>query len=143
MNGLYGYILGFLKTLLNPKISNLAIVNANCRVSSTAAIYRGAKLRGCNIGDYTYIANNTELENVTVGKFCSIADHCRIGMGTHNIHQISSSPIFTQCCNGTKTQWIGKNRNDSPLLKVNIGNDVWIGSRALVLGELRLGMELL
>ena len=128
------FILGGLKNLFNSNISCLAFVSSNNDLDKKAVIYRGVKIKGSKVGAYSYISPNTEVENAEIGKFCSIADHCRIGMGTHNINQISTSPIFTQKVNGTKTQWINENVHDSPLLKVKLGNDVWVGSRAMILG---------
>lgn len=91
------------------------------------------KIKGSKVGAYTYISANTDVENAEIGKFCSISDHCRIGMGGHNTNQISTSPIFTEAQNGTKYQWTDKDVNASPAKKAIIGNDVLIGSHALVL----------
>lgn len=41
--------------------------------------------------------------------------------------------------NGTKARWVDKNVNDSPFRKVRVGNDVWIGSRAMILGGVTVG----
>ena len=133
------FIIGGLKNLFNPNISCLAFVSSNNDLDKCAAIYRGVKIKNSRVGAYSYISPNTEVENAKIGKFCSIADHCHIGMGTHNIDQISTSPIFTQKVNGTKARWVDENVNDSPLLKVNIGNDVWVGSRAMILGGVSVG----
>jgi acetyltransferase-like isoleucine patch superfamily enzyme len=91
------------------------------------------------VGAYTYISANTDVENAEIGKFCSISDHCRIGMGGHNTNQISTSPIFTEANNGTKFQWTSKDVNSAPLKKAVIGNDVLIGSHALILGGVSIG----
>ena len=128
------FIIGGLKNLFNPNISCLAFVSSNNHLDKKTVIYRNAKIRGSEVGAYSYISPNTVIENAQIGRFCSISDHCRIGMGTHNTNQISTSPIFTQKVNGTKARWVDKNVNDSPFRKVRVGNDVWIGSRAMILG---------
>lgn len=133
------FIIGGLKNLFNPHVSCLAIVSLNNELDEKATIYRGVKIRSSKVGAYSYIGPYTEVENTEIGKFCSISDNCRIGMGTHNTDQISTSPIFTQKNNGTKIQWVDKNVNDSPLLKVKLGNDIWVGSRAMILGGITIG----
>ena len=133
------FITGFIKNLFNPHISNLAFVSSNNLIDAKATIYRGVKIKGSKVGAYTYISANTDVENADIGKFCSISDHCRIGMGGHNTNQISTSPIFTEAHNGTKYQWTAKDVNASPSKKAIIGNDVLIGSHALVLGGVVIG----
>ncbi len=133
------FIFGFIKSLFNPHISCLALVSSNNQIDSKATIYRGAKIKGSKVGKYTYIGANSDVENAEIGNFCSISDHCRIGMGGHNTHQLSTSPLFTQVRNGTKFQWVEKNTNDVPKKMVFVGNDVLIGSHALILGDVVIG----
>ena len=133
------FITGFIKNLLNPHISCLAFVSSNNVIDSKATIYRGVKIKGSKVGAYSYISANTDVENAEIGKFCSISDHCRIGMGGHNTNQLSTSPLFTEAQNGTKFQWITKNVNAAPIKKAIIGNDVLIGSHVLVLGGVNIG----
>jgi len=133
------FITGFIKNLFNSHISCLAFVSSNNEIDAKATIYRGVKIKGSKVGAYTYISANTDVENAEIGRFCSISDHCRIGMGGHNTNQISTSPIFTEARNGTKFQWTDKNVNASPLKKAIVGNDVLIGSHALILGGITIG----
>lgn len=133
------FVTGFIKNLFNPRISCLAFVSSNNEIDAKVTIYRGVKIKGSKVGAYTYISANTDVENAEIGKFCSISDHCRVGMGGHNTNQISTSPIFTEVHNGTKYQWISENTNDVPLKKVIVGNDVLVGSHALILGGVTIG----
>lgn len=133
------FITGFIKNLFNPHISCLAFVSSNNEIDSKATIYRGVKIKGSKVGAYTYISANTDVENADIGKFCSISDHCRIGMGGHNTNQLSTSPIFTEAHNATKFQWTDKNVNAAPMKKAILGNDVLIGSHVLVLGGVSIG----
>ena len=133
------FVKGFIKNLFNPHISNLAFVSSNNEIDVKATVYRGVKIKGSKVGAYTYISANTDIENANIGKYCSISDHCRIGMGGHNTNQISTSPIFTEAHNGTKYQWTDKDVNAVPLKKAIVGNDVLIGSHALILGGVTIG----
>lgn len=133
------FITGFIKNLFNPHISCLAFVSSNNEIDAKATIYRGVKIKGSKVGAYTYISANTDVENAEIGKFCSISDHCRVGMGGHNTNQISTSPIFTEARNGTKYQWVTKDVNAAPMKKAIIGNDVLVGSHSLILGGVTIG----
>ena len=133
------FITGFIKNLFNPHISCLAFVSSNNKIDAKVTIYRGVKIKGSKVGAYTYISANTDVENAEIGKFCSISDHCRVGMGGHNTNQISTSPIFTEAHNATKFQWINKDVNAAPLKKAIVGNDVLIGSHVLILGGITIG----
>lgn len=133
------YIKGFLKNLFNSHISTLSFVSANNEIHPAATIYRMAKVKLSKIGAYSYIGNDTDVECAHIGKFCSISDHCRIGMGKHTLDCVSTSPIFTQVVNGTQTSWIDKDCHAAPEEFAIVGNDVWIGSHALVAGGVTIG----
>lgn len=133
------YLRGMIRCLFNPKISFFSFVSATTNLSPSVVIYRGVKIKYSSVADYTYISNNTDVENATIGKFCSIADHCRIGLANHTLSMLSTSPIFTLADNAAKVKWIEKNVVVSSSKKVVIGNDVWIGSHSIVLGGVLIG----
>lgn len=135
------YIKGIAKNLYNPRISVFAIISSNAIVDKTAYIYRGVKAKESKIGAYSYVAANTDIENAEIGKFCSIADNCRIGMSGHPLQYISTSPIFTEKRNALQLCWIEKDFFEHKSLdeRVIIGNDVWIGSHVLIKGGVHIG----
>lgn len=108
------------------------------KVSSKAKINGHCKLYHATIGDYTYIGDHQRVVYAKVGKFCSIAGGGAIGMGTHTLSNISTSPIFTAKRNGTGTSWTNLLPTDE-FREVNVGNDVWIGERALIMGGVTIG----
>ena len=97
------------------------------------------KVKNSVIGAYSYCGNDTDVECARIGKFTSISDHCRIGMGKHTLDCVSTSPIFTQVVNGTQTSWIDKDCHAAPEEFAIVGNDVWIGSHVLVAGGVTIG----
>lgn len=135
------YVKGIFKNLFNSRISIFALISSTTYVDKSAYVYRGVKAKSSVVGAYTYIAANTDIENAEVGKYCSIADHCRIGMSGHSLQYISTSPIFTQKVNALQKCWIEKNifENKSIEERVFIGNDVWIGSHVLINGGVHVG----
>ena len=131
---------GFLKNLFNPRVSILSFVGSDCVIDKKATIHRWAKIkRGTIIGAYTYVSNDTILDNATVGNFCSIADHCRIGLPSHNPRLLSTSPIFTIKNNAAKMSWVTEDIDDFESKRTIIGNDVWIASHVLIMGGLTIG----
>lgn len=101
-------------------------------------IYPNSSVAYSKIGDYTYIGGNCKLQNCNIGKFCSIAPEVIIGMGIHPINHISTYPgFYSSKASGVKSFYV-----DSEILEhkiVTIGNDVWIGTRALVLDGVSIG----
>lgn len=138
---IFHYIKGCFKNLFNPRVSLFAVISANVKLDKTACIYRGVKAKRAEIGAYTYVAANTDIENAVIGKYSSIADHCRIGMSGHSLQCISTSPIFTQTVNALQDRWTAKNvfEDKSKDERVYIGNDVWVGSHVLINGGIHVG----
>ena len=133
------FLKGFVKYFFNSRISFFALVSSTNSMGKYVAVYRGAKIKKTEIGNYSYISAHTVVENASIGKFCSIADHCRIGLANHTLHHLSTSPVFTLAKNAAKTQWIKESIDVVSSKKVIIGNDVWIGSHAIVLGGVKIG----
>lgn len=135
------YLKGIVKNIFNPRISLFAIVSANSKVDKSAFIYRSVKAKGAVIGAHSYIAANTEIENAEIGNYCSIADHCRIGMSGHSLDYLSTSPIFSQHVNALQDRWVKEDvfEQKSDEERAYIGNDVWIGSHVLINGGVHVG----
>lgn len=133
------YIKGIFKNLFNPHISIISFVSANNRIDSRAVIYRMVKMKSSSIGRYSYVGNDTDIECADIGQFCSISDHCRIGMGGHTLTHVSSCPLFTQKTNGCQTQWIEEDIHAAESKRAVLGNDVWVGSHVLINGGVTIG----
>lgn len=138
MNKLH-YLKGMVRGLFNPNVSFFSFISSTSKLSPSAVVYRGVKIKYASVADYTYISNNTDVENAAIGYFCSIADHCRIGLANHTLDLLSTSPVFTLANNAAKTKWVESNVDTKSSKKVIIGNDVWIGSHALILGGVKIG----
>jgi len=133
------FIKGILKNIFNPRVSFLALVSSNNVIDKKAVVYRFVKIKNARIGRYTYISSHTDVEGAVIGKFCSISDHCRIGMGGHNLRTVSTSPIFTEKNNAIQTQWVDHNSYAPEDKLAVLGNDVWVGSHALINGGVTIG----
>lgn len=132
------YIIGFFLNLLNPAVSLFAKIDNKSIISRKAKVYGHVQVTHSTMGDYSYVGRNSRIIHADIGKFCSIASETKIGMGTHTLDKISTSPIFTEAKNGTKHSWV-KESAVNPFKKVTVGNDVWIGVRVMVMGGIRIG----
>lgn len=133
------YIKGMVKNLFNPKISKFSFVSSNNQIDPRAVIYRMVKMKRSSIGRYSYVGNGTDVECADIGQFCSISDHCRIGMGGHTLSYISSCPLFTQKINGCQEQWVETDIHAVEEKRAVLGNDVWVGSHVLINGGVTVG----
>ena len=59
-------------------------------------------------------------------------------MAKHSLEYLSTSPIFTEKKNGTGHSWVEKSCFVASEQTV-IGNDVWIGYRAIIRGGVKVG----
>jgi acetyltransferase-like isoleucine patch superfamily enzyme len=132
------YILGSVKNLFNPAVSLLVKIDNRSIIKHKAKVYSFVQVTNSTIGDYSYVGRDSRIIYADVGKFCSIANGTIIGMGTHTLDNISTSPIFTEKKNGTKHSWV-KTSAVNPYKRVIIGNDVWIGLRVMVMGGVKIG----
>lgn len=133
------YILGLLKYLFYKRVSLFAQVTSDSIISKKSKINRFSKVYSSSISDYSYLGVNSQLVYAKVGKYCSIAQNCSIGLATHTMNNISTSPIFTEQYNATSFSWINKNIVNHKKNIVEIGNDVWIGKNATILSNVKVG----
>lgn len=108
------------------------VCDPNVRVGSKAVIV-GAKLGKCS-----YVAGATEIAFASVGSFCSIGPGCRIGLATHPTGFVSTSPAFYSTRGQAGVSYASSDHMKENLT-VSIGDDVWIGANAMVLGGVNIG----
>lgn len=95
----------------------------------------------CNVslGDFSYVAENSKLNSVVVGKYCSIGPGVLMGLGIHPSGVfVSTHPVFFSIDNGSGISFVKKTLFDE-IKPITIGNDVWIGAGAIVLDGVSIG----
>jgi len=132
------YLLGFLKNLFNPAVSLITKIDKDSHISRKAKVYGFVQVANSTMDDYSYVGRGSRVIHADVGKFCSIAGNVKLGMATHTLDKLSTSPIFTESHNATKQQWTVVS-TINPYNRVSVGNDVWIGTEALVMGGVTIG----
>jgi len=87
------------------------------------------------MGRFSYTGVNTVIKNAAIGKFNSIAWNVSIGGNTHDLNHITTHSFIVY------PKWnMGANGNwRSASEKCATGNDVWIGSNAIVLRGVTVG----
>lgn len=93
------------------------------------------KMERSKIGKCSYMGTLSAAYDTKIGRFCSIARECYIGGATHPLDRVSSSVCFYLKDNSFKCFY-----NDDYEWKTHttIGNDVWIGTRAIILGGINI-----
>lgn len=132
------YIIGLIKNFRNTKVSKLAFIDRRSKIDRCAKVNRGTHVINSTIGRYSYVGLNNWVCIADVGQFCSFATNVNIGLGNHTMNYLSTSPIFTEPNNGTGASWTTKDCS-KPFLRSKIGNDVWIGTGAMVIGGVNIG----
>ncbi len=80
------------------------------------------------VGDYTYIGFNCFVTKAVIGRYCSIANNVSIGLGEHDLSQISTCSYFYENSYQKLTE-----------KECLIGNDVWIGVDSIVRRGITIG----
>lgn len=130
------YIITIFPLRFFTKVSPFAIVK-NGKVSKKSSIKSFSRFYNGSIEDYSYINRNCLIQNTTIGKFSSIADNCIIGLPSHPLDWVSSSPVFHKGMNSLKKNFYCHEYNS--ISQTLIGNDVWIGSNVVIKSGITIG----
>ena len=104
-----------------------------CRLGAGAVATRSS------LGDFSYAGGGAQLINARVGKFVSIGSEVLIGLGGHPSQDfVSTHPVFYDQTPNSVMPALGRSAF-SEFAPVVIGNDVWIGTRSMVLDGVTIG----
>ena len=109
----------------------------NSYIDKTAKVYSGSTFYNSKLGRYSYVGYDSEVVNCEIGSFCSIANGFIAGGAKHPLEWLSTSSVFYDVSGGTNYH-LGHLTID-PTVRTYIGNDVWIGSRAIILQGVHIG----
>ncbi|MDY6367775.1 MAG: CatB-related O-acetyltransferase [Clostridia bacterium] len=108
----------------------------NSKINKKAKVGHGTQFVNSSIGKYSYVYGSVVI-CAEIGNFCSIAENCVIGGGKHPTDWVSTSPVFYKGKNCLKKNF--SQNLFSEFDKTVIGNDVWIGSKAIIKGGVNVG----
>jgi len=126
-------------------LSTVPVIDPTARVCDSrlgaySEVGARTKLLEVELGDYSYVVNDSDIAYATIGKFCSIAAMTRINPGNHPMQRASQSHFTYRASayfageadEGEFFAWRRSHR-------VTIGHDVWIGHGAIVLAGRSVG----
>ena len=105
---------------------------------ASTRVYPPFYLHEVVLGDYSYIAKNSNISHCSIGKFCSIGPNFCCGLGIHPTDGISTSPMFYSTARQNGMTLCTENKV-AESKKTFIGNDVFIGANVTVLDGVRIG----
>ncbi len=127
-----------------PKISETVIHPSvrlrEAEIGRHCEILQSSRLEYASLGDYSYLGENCEIADASIGRFTAIANCVRIGPPNHPMDR-PSQHRFTYCPEyydggAVRDRAFFESRRGA---RVTVGNDVWIGHGALLLPEITVG----
>jgi len=119
-------------------------IHPSCQVCNASfgknnVLSKHVSLSNVRMGDFSYIAFNTQIINTTIGKYCAIAFNVNCGLGIHPSRKfVSSHPIFYSTMRQALHTFADKNYFEEFKTTV-IGNDVWIGANVTIVDGVKIG----
>jgi phosphonate metabolism protein (transferase hexapeptide repeat family) len=116
-----------------PRVDRTASVRES-RLGIYTEVGARVRLLEVELGDYSYVVNDSEIAYASIGKFCSIAAMTRINPGIHPMDRACQSNLTFRAGN-----YFAGERDEEDFFawrraaRVTIGHDVWIGHGAIVL----------
>ena len=121
------------------RISPFSYVTPDCAFEGENYIDRFCSIHATSMGRYSYVGSGSSIYGCSIGRYCSIASTVKIGLGIHPVDQVSTSPLFYSRRNVFKKKWAEEDYPVPESRKVIIGNDVWIGVDAKIMGGVNIG----
>ncbi len=119
-------------------IAQTAIVDPQCRFGPHVVIYPGAEVMASAVGRYSYVGHAAKVIHCQIGSFCSIAPTAIVGGFLHPSQEwVSTSPVFFSTRRQCGVSFADRDRFQETAETV-VGNDVWIGYRAIILPGVRV-----
>ncbi|MGE5458724.1 MAG: CatB-related O-acetyltransferase [Methanococcaceae archaeon] len=111
----------------------------NCKIGNYVSFCEGTNVYNSEVEDYSYINNYSLINHSKIGKFCSIGEEVRCGLGKHPTEKYVSTS-FSFYSNTKPNAFTFSDKNYfAEYSAIEIGNDVWIGTRAMVLDGVKIG----
>jgi acetyltransferase-like isoleucine patch superfamily enzyme len=115
-----------------------AVIDDKSRVGRFTVVFNNAVLSDASLGDHTYVQKHSTILDSEIGKFCSIAGGAFVGIPQHAMSGVSTHPAF-YLRNTPLAKTFSEEDSFAPSKRTIIGNDVWIGENAMVMGGVKVG----
>ena len=129
------FSIAYLYAKLMKKTRGTALLNST--IHPTSKVEPGSQAVNVQMDKHSFCGYNCDLNNVSIGSFCSIANGVIIGGGMHPIEWVSTSPVFYEGRDSVKAKF-SEHKRTAPLQSV-VGHDVWIGQNVMVKQGVTIG----
>ncbi len=118
---------------------NISIISfmKNCKIFKKTSIHSFTRIYNSTLSEFSYVGKNNFIESTVIGKFCSIADNCSIGLAKHPIDWVSTSPVFIRGRN--KLHYHFSQHEYKSVTRTIIEDDVWIGINTIIMSGITVG----
>lgn len=144
MSSYFYLFIVFIKNIMRYSKKNVFVhfgakISCSC-LDEKVVIHKYAAVYSCSVGSFSYIGPRSIVLNAKIGKFCSIGSDVRICLGKHPIDLVSTTPIFysSDIFQAAHFSLVQKDKFEG-YENIIIGNDVWIGSNAIILDGVKIG----
>lgn len=126
-------------------IRHSVILNLKTKLSSGCAIGARSNISNSKIGYGSYMGQDNVLYNVSIGKYCCLGDNIKVIAAIHPTSKfVSFHPAFYSMRKQSGFTYTNRQRFDEyktvdGVYFCKIGNDVWIGEGAKILGGVTIG----
>ncbi len=110
-----------------------------CTFGYAVEVGARTKINNSSMGDFSYVGNDSDIINTTIGKFCSIAAHTRINPGNHPMERAAMHHFTYRSAMynlGEDDPEFFEWRKSKP---VTVGHDIWMGHGATILAGVSIG----
>lgn len=113
----------------------------DCALGRYTEVGARTLLAESELGDYSYVVNDSNIIYTTIGKFVSIAAMTRINPGNHPMHRATQAHFTYRA-----SAYFEGASDDAAFFdwrrsfRITIGHDVWIGHGAIVLPGRNIGI---
>lgn len=139
--GLLNYVgtLFSIKKISYPFVSPLAKWDARTTFTKKSALRHYSKSYNVHLGDYSSIGIGSCVSNARIGRFTVIARDCYVGVGGHPTSYLTAHSVFYKNKPWSlHPEWTKDiDFDESPI--THIGNDVWIGTRSIIMDGVNIG----
>lgn len=121
------------------------LVSRDTAIEAPVRLEKNTRLVHCSLGRGTYIAGSCRLDRVKIGRFCSIGAELLVATGDHPTSGFASThPAFFSDARQAGFAFadrtiIPERRLTASGWSAEVGNDVWIGHRVILLGGVSIG----
>ena len=127
--------LQYLWSKLCKKVRGSAVLSSV--IAPTSVFEAGCTIINSSMGRYSYCGYDCTFINADIGAFCAIAGNVSIGYIDHPMNWVGMSSVFYARRDSIRKKFSLHSTREAK--RTLIGNDVWIGEKALIKAGITVG----